>query len=93
MNEIQKAGQDIVDGIPKGFQQRYRKRAMEAPTSYPAAILMKCLDCCAWEYGEIRECHVVACSLHRLRGLLVDRAAKKQANAPRTVSKDSARSA
>ena len=93
MNEIEKAGQDIVDGIPKSFQQRYKKRAMEAPNSYPSAILMKCLDCCAWEYGEVKECHMVACPLHMLRGRLVDRAAKKQANVPRTPHKKSERSA
>ena len=39
------------------------KLADRAPTSYRAAVELKCLDCCAWERIEARKCEIRGCPL------------------------------
>jgi len=79
MDDIKRAGKAIVDGIPEQFRMRYRKRAMEAPVSYPAAVATKCLDCCGWSYKEVQLCPVEACPLHALRARLFASRSEKDA--------------
>ena len=47
-----------------------------------AAIRNKCLDCCCWNWAEVRDCIATDCSLHPYRfgkrpATLAKRAAKK----------------
>jgi hypothetical protein len=45
--------------------ERFRHWLVKAERgSYKAAAALKCLDCCAWQRGEVAECPVTACSLH-----------------------------
>ena len=40
---------------------------MEERLTRSKAIRLKCLDCCAGSYSEVRKCQVKNCSLHRFR--------------------------
>lgn len=35
--------------------------------SVKEAILAKCLDCCCWDYKEVRECGIKTCSLKKYK--------------------------
>ena len=65
--KIDPAVQAVIDGIPEPFRERYKRRAMKVASSGTAAIFLKCLDCCGWEYGEVQRCEDVTCSLHARR--------------------------
>jgi len=78
MTAMNRAQQAILDGIPKRVRQRYAKRCREAPTSYRAAVMLKCLDCCAWEYRAVKLCEVEACSLHVHREKLFNNVSRKE---------------
>jgi len=78
MAEMNRAQQAIFDCIPKDLQRRYGKKAREAPTSYPAAVMMKCLDCSGHHYDEVKACRIEGCSLHAHRERLFNRVSKKE---------------
>ena len=40
---------------------------MEERLTRGKAIRLKCLDCCAGSYSEVRQCSVTNCPLHRYR--------------------------
>jgi hypothetical protein len=40
--------------------------------SKPAAIRLKCLECCAWQANEVRNCQIFNCALWGLGGQKVD---------------------
>ena len=78
MEKTNVAGQAILNGIPEELRARLRKQAMEAPTSYRAAVMLKCLDCCAWDRKEVKRCHITACSLHAIRDRLFNYVSKEE---------------
>jgi hypothetical protein len=65
--DVEAAGRAILEAIPERVRERYRRRAMEAPTSYRAAVFLKCLECQGWEYKEAQRCHQVLCALWEIR--------------------------
>ena len=68
--DVEEAGRKILEAIPERVRERYRRRAMEAPTSYRAAVSLKCLECQGWEYKEVQRCQQVICSLWEIRSRL-----------------------
>ena len=40
---------------------------MEERFTRGKAIRLKCLDCCAGSYSEVRQCSAIYCPLHRYR--------------------------
>lgn len=48
---------------PVRYQNRWRKLAGQAHRSFKAAIELKCVECCAWERREARECQIKECPL------------------------------
>ncbi|MFH1833383.1 MAG: hypothetical protein ABH877_00040 [bacterium] len=64
---MKKAGLAILEGIPEELRERYRRRALAAPKSWPSAVYLKCLGCCCWDRKEVQRCEIVECSLHAQR--------------------------
>lgn len=48
---------------PVKYQRRWRKLAGQAHRSFKGAIELKCIDCCAWDRKEAKECQVKECPL------------------------------
>jgi len=51
--------------IPEQYRRTY-DRAMSGK-SLRAAVNARCLDCCAWQRTEVRDCPAVACPLWMVR--------------------------
>jgi hypothetical protein len=68
--DVEAAGRAIVEAIPERVRERYRRRAMQAPTNYRAAVFLKCLQCSEWEYKEAQRCRQVLCPLWEYRAKL-----------------------
>ena len=64
---VEEAGEAILADIPQRLQGSLRRRALQAPTSYPAAVYLKCMDCCAFDRKEVQLCHQEGCPLYPLR--------------------------
>ena len=67
-------------------QRRFRPRNLKNPNSPLEAIRQKCLDCCCWQWVEVRECTSLDCSLHGFRfgkrpSTIAKRQAKQEASA------------
>jgi len=45
-----------------------RDRLEKAPNTRSVAIRLKCLECCAWQPAEVRNCQIVNCALWGLGG-------------------------
>jgi len=65
--DVKKAGEAILAEIPEDLRERYRRKAKAAPTSYRAAVFLKCLQCSEWEYKEAQRCRQVLCPLWEFR--------------------------
>jgi len=67
---------DILSGCPPSFRGVLEKMAAKVthPTgksgraSKPAAIRIKCLECCNWQPSEVRRCQIRDCALWGLGG-------------------------
>ena len=68
--DVEEAGRKILEAIPKRVRDRYRRRAMEAPVSYRAAVSLKCMECQTWEYKEVQRCDQALCPLWEIRSRL-----------------------
>ncbi len=55
---------DPLGTCPPHLKPRYEAMAARAKKGHadPAARL-KCLECCAWQSGEVAICHIVECAL------------------------------
>ena len=49
--------------LPESQKRYYAKLAEKAPTQYRSAVKLKCLECCAWDRGEVKRCEVSGCPL------------------------------
>ena len=59
-------GFDPGHHAPKEVGDRYEKTAALAHRQAQAAIKLKCLDCCGWEYPEAKQCEIRTCPLWAL---------------------------
>ena len=58
----------LPQDVPNSYRRRWERLACNAPTSYRAAVELKCLDCCCWERTEVKQCEIRGCALWSLRG-------------------------
>ena len=81
----QSTPESILSTCPKAKRARYRRRAERAAAgSYPAAVQLKCLECCAWDFGEAKRCEITSCALWPLRARIF-RLAEPHSNALRAI--------
>ena len=60
---------------PERAKARYEKTASRAQQQPMAAIKLKCLGCCAWEYAEAKQCQISTCALWALNRRIFARGA------------------
>ena len=59
-------GYEPLAPAPKKAQARFGTTAHRAHRGPMAAIKLKCLECCAWEYSEAKRCEIRTCPLWAL---------------------------
>ena len=57
----------LLEGMPTRARSKYGEMALRADRSFTAAIKLKCLSCCEWVAGEVRQCQLKACPLYDMR--------------------------
>ncbi len=68
----------VMKTIPQKDRKRYERAVRDAPTSYRAAVKLKCLDCCCWHYPAAKSCDIESCSLWLISGKLFSRAKREE---------------
>jgi len=59
---------DILKTCPPELVSRYENTAEKAlDGSRVAAIKIKCLECCGWDYTLVRRCGIDSCGLWEFR--------------------------
>lgn len=57
-----------LETCPEAKRARFRNGAEKAARGSRAnAIKLKCLDCCCWNYAEVRRCEIRGCPLWPFR--------------------------
>ena len=62
---------DLLATCPEDQRERWKSvaiRAENGPRQRDAAIRIKCLECCAWQAPEARNCQLRDCALWGLGG-------------------------
>lgn len=56
---------NVLATCPENQRERHKKRAaaVVSKRSKAAAIRLKCLECCAWQMVEARNCEIRDCAL------------------------------
>lgn len=57
----------MPEDLAATWKRSAENRAKVADRQPKAAIMLKCLDCCAWQPAEIRKCELSGCALWALR--------------------------
>ncbi len=68
MLEVKKRDEQIAEQrkfIPERYRKTYDKAV--AGKGLRAAVNARCLDCCAWQRTEIRDCPALSCPLWAVR--------------------------
>ena len=58
---------DVLATCPEELKERHRSK-VENIHQRSKAIRLKCLECCCWNEGEVRNCQIFDCALHGLGG-------------------------
>ena len=66
MSRPRPVGYEPLALAPRPATARYEKSALLAHQQPRAAIKLKCLDCCGWEYREAKRCEIRSCPLWAL---------------------------
>ena len=56
-------GYEPLKLAPSGVKQKLARKAARTATSLRAAIEIKCIECCAWNRTEARNCEINTCAL------------------------------
>jgi len=62
---------NVLSTCPEDLKPRHESKAQklrEAPKTRSVAIRVKCLECCAWQESEVRNCQLFDCALWGLGG-------------------------
>ena len=59
-------GYDPLRFCPTEQRARHAARARAATTSPKNALMLRCLDCCAWDRREVKRCEIRTCALFAL---------------------------
>lgn len=63
---------------PEELGPRYAElRRKAAAGQYRASVKLHCIECCGWEYAEVKRCEIEHCALYAVRArIFKDRARK-----------------
>jgi hypothetical protein len=68
----------LRENVPRRWKSHWLKLAGQAASSYRAAVELKCLDCCAWQRTEARNCQIRGCPLWAVSGRIFGRASRSE---------------
>lgn len=66
IDEIRKRYYENIPSIHNGAYRKVWKKAIY-DRRLAAAVKAKCLDCCCWQAGEVKDCLCPACPLYESR--------------------------
>lgn len=58
---------DVLETCPPELRERHASKAANVHQR-SKAIRLKCLECCAWQEAEVRNCQIRNCALWGLGG-------------------------